>query len=168
MVGAAPSVAVEPVVTGDGFQHKRLMNHWWFLFRLSNKKILAAIEEAERRTSGEIRVFISHQKVADPVVAAQEQFEKLNMRATAERNGILFFIAPRSRNFAILGDEGIHAKCGDAFWQELALSLSAAFREGKLTEGLVSTIERCGTLLGEHFPRRDDDRDELPNEIVRG
>lgn len=144
------------------------MNHWWFLFRLSNKKILTAIEEAERCTSGEIRVFISHQKVADPVAAAQEKFENLNMRATAERNGILFFIAPRSRNFAIIGDEGIHARCGDGFWQELASTLSAAFREGKLTEGLVATIERCGTLLSEHFPRRGDDRNELPNEIARG
>ncbi len=144
------------------------MNHWWFLLKLRHKTILKAIEAAEQRTSGEIRVFISHRKCPEPVKAAQEQFELLNMRATRERNGILFFIAPRSRNFAIIGDEGIHAKCGDTFWSELAALMSAAFREGKLTQGLELSIERAGTLLAEHFPRQADDRNELPNKIERG
>lgn len=144
------------------------MNHWWFLFRLKHKRIVAAIAEAERLTSGELRVFISHQKCADAVAAAQEQFHKLHMDATSERNGILFFIAPRSRSFAIIGDAGIHAKCGDAFWQELAGMMSAAFKAGQLTEGLVATLQRAGQLLAEHFPRREDDRNELPDDIVRG
>lgn len=144
------------------------MNHWWFLFKLRHKAILAAIEAAEQRTSGEIRVFISHRKCPDAVSAAREQFELLNMRATQERNGILFFIAPRSRNFAIIGDEGIHAKCGDAFWSDLASLMSAAFHEGQLTQGLAQSITRAGVLLAEHFPRRDDDRNELPNQIERG
>jgi uncharacterized membrane protein len=144
------------------------MNHWWFLFKLRHKRILAAIAEAERLTSGELRVFISHQKCTDAVTAAQEQFHKLGMDATQERNGILFYIAPRSRTFAIIGDAGIHAKCGDAFWQELASMMSTAFKAGKLTEGLVATLQRAGQLLAEHFPRRDDDHNELPDAIVRG
>jgi len=144
------------------------MNHWWFLLKLRHKKILAAIEEAESHTSGEVRVFISHRKCSGAAIEAQEQFEKLHMTATAQRNGILFFIAPRSRTFAIVGDEGIHAKCGEAFWQELAAMLSAAFKAGQLTEGLVVAIERAGQLLAEHFPRTDDDRNELPNKIVCG
>lgn len=144
------------------------MNHWWFLLKLRHKTILKAIEGAEQRTSGEIRVFISHRKCPEPVKAAQEQFDLLNMRATQERNGILFFIAPRSRNFAIIGDEGIHAKCGDTFWSELAALMSVAFREGQLTQGLAQSIERAGTLLAEHFPRQADDRNELPNKIERG
>lgn len=144
------------------------MNHWWFLFKLRKKPILAAIESAESRTSGEVRVFISHKVCENVIAMAEEQFNKMNMQATRNRNGILFFIAPRSRNFAIIGDEGIHAKCGTVFWQELAAIMSAAFKAGKLTTGLVETIERSGALLAEHFPRSDDDTDELPNEIVRG
>ncbi len=144
------------------------MIHWWFLFRLNTKRLVAAIGEAEDRTSGEIRIFVSHKKCSDPMAAAMEQFEKLGMAKTRERNGVLLFIAPRSRNFAIFGDQGIHEKCSDAFWQELAALMKAAFKEGRLTDGLVNTVQRAGTLLAGHFPRQDDDRNELPNEIVRG
>ena len=143
------------------------MIHWWFLFRLKSKQLVAAIAEAESHTSGEIRIYITHKKCADPMAAAKVQFEKLGMTGTAHRNGVLFFVAPRSRNFAILGDSGVHAKCGDGFWQELAALMSAAFKEGRLTEGLVHTIQRAGTLLAEHFPKQEDDRNELPNEIAR-
>ena len=142
------------------------MIHWWFLFRLNSKRVVAAIADAENRTSGEIRIFVSHKKWSDPMAAATAEFDKLGMAATAERNGVLLFIAPRSRNFAIIGDKGIHEKCGPAFWQELASSMSAAFKGGKLTDGLVQVVERTGTLLAEHFPRQVDDRNELPDEIV--
>lgn len=142
------------------------MNHWWFFFRLRQKDVVHAIQEAESRTSGEIRVFVSHHKVTDAQAAAREQFEKLGMTATRERNGVLIFVAPRSRVFAILGDEAIHAHCGDAFWKELATTMSNAFKQGHLTEGLVQTITRAGALLAEHFPRGNDDRNELPDAIA--
>ena len=142
------------------------MIHWWFLFRLNTKRVVAAIEAAEGRTSGEIRVFVSRKKWASPMEAAKAEFDKLGMANTAERNGVLLFIAPRSRNFAIVGDEGIHAKCGPEFWQELAAAMAQEFRGGKLTEGIVHVVERTGTLLAEHFPRQNDDRNELPDEIV--
>lgn len=144
------------------------MNHWWFLFRLKQKLVLRAIAEAEALTSGEIRICISHKKSADPMTDAKAQFDRLNMSNTRERNGILFFIAPRSRNFAIIGDEGIHAKCGEAFWTELSALLSATFKQGQLTEGLINVVTRAGQLLAEHFPRGEGDRNELPDEIVRG
>jgi uncharacterized membrane protein len=142
------------------------MNHWWFFFRLRQKDVLRAIQAAESRTSGEIRVFVSHHKVADVQATAREQFEKLGMTATRERNGVLIFVAPRSRVFAILGDAAIHAECGDGFWSELATTMSAAFKQGQLTEGLVQTITRAGDLLAEHFPRGEDDRNELPDAIA--
>lgn len=142
------------------------MFHWWFIFRLDAKKLSAAIAEAESRTSGEIRIFITHKKCPDPMAAAAEQFDKLGMGATQERNGVLLFIAPRSRNFAILGDQGIHEKCGPEFWQQLAAAMSAAFKGGRLTEGLVQAVEKAGELLTQHFPRKEDDRNELPDEVA--
>lgn len=142
------------------------MIHWWFLFRLNAKKLAAAIAEAESRTSGEIRIFITHKKCPDPMAAAVEQFDKLGMSATQERNGVLLFIAPRSRNFAILGDQGIHEKCGPQFWQKLAAAMSAAFKSGRLTEGLVGAVEQAGTLLAEHFPKKDDDCNELADDVA--
>ena len=142
------------------------MIHWWFLFRLNPRLLKAAIAEAESRTSGEIRIFITHKNCPDPMAAATAQFDKLGMAATKERNGVLLFIAPRSRNFAIVGDLGVHEKCGEAFWQDLAATMSTAFKSGRLTEGLMNTVQRTGTLLAEHFPRQSDDVNELPDEIA--
>jgi uncharacterized membrane protein len=144
------------------------MLHWWFLYRLDAKRLAAAIAEAEGRTSGEIVVYVSQRRHADPMPAAWERFEKLGMTRTAQRNGVLFYIVPRTRKFAILGDEGIHAKAGAAFWEELAALLSADFKEGRLTEGLEKTIRRAGDLLAECFPPLPGDKNELPDQPTGG
>ncbi len=134
--------------------------------RLDHARIVAAIAAAEHRTSGEIRVVIDQRKLADPVGAARRQFEHLGMTRTAARNGVLILIAPRSRSFAVIGDEGIHRHCGDAFWRELAAELEEHFKRGDFNGGLEHAIARAGTLLAAHFPRRPDDRNELPDTVV--
>lgn len=139
------------------------MFHWWFLYRINAKRLAAAIAEAESRTSGEICIYVSHRRHGDPLKAAKVRFEKLGMTRTAQRNGVLFYIVPRSRTFAILGDEGIHARAGDAFWEELAAMLSTAFKQGCLTEGLENSIRRAGDLLAESFPPLPGDQNELPD-----
>ncbi len=129
--------------------------------------VVAAIGRAESGTSGEIRVVISRKNIADPISAAQEQFERLGMTRTAARNGVLIFLAPRSRTFAVIGDRGVHEKCSDLFWQELAAAMTTRFRTGDFTAGLVLGIERAGALLAQHFPRGDDDHNELPDGIAK-
>lgn len=129
--------------------------------------VVAAIAAAEVRTSGEIRVFISSGTTPDPVLAAEKQFERMNMTQTAARNGILIFLAPASHTFAVVGDKGVHEKCGDAFWRELAAAMNEHFKHGDFTRGLVLGIERAGVLLSDFFPRQPDDRNELPNRIER-
>jgi uncharacterized membrane protein len=133
---------------------------------IDHAKIVAAIGDAERKTSGEIRVVLSRQKIAEPVAEAQKQFERLGMTKTATRNGVLILLAPNSRTFAVIGDTGVHEKCGDAFWTELAAVMSEHFKRGDFTAGLVYGIDRAGALLSEHFPPAADDRDELPNDIA--
>jgi uncharacterized membrane protein len=135
---------------------------------IDDDRVLAAIAAAERRTSGEIRIFITQQKTEEPVAAAQRQFERMGMTQTAARNGVLIFLAPASHTFAVIGDRGVHEKCGDAFWRELADAMTAHFKRGEFTEGLVLGIDRAGTLLAEHFPRAPDDRNELRDQIERG
>ena len=87
------------------------------------------------------------------------------MDKTKERNGILFYVAVDARAFAIVGDAGIHAHVGDAFWDELRDAMAAAFAAGKPAEGLSAAIERAGARLAEKFPRGADDRNELSDEI---
>lgn len=132
---------------------------------IDHGRVTAAIAAAELRTSGEIRVLLAREKAPDPVIAAQGHFERLGMKHTAARNGVLIYLSPRSRTFAIVGDTGIHEKCGDAFWRLLAAAMEARFKKGEFTEGLVEGIEHAGKLLAENFPRSAGDRNELPDKI---
>jgi uncharacterized membrane protein len=143
------------------------MKQQTFIEQLQNGQIVTAIRAAEAETSGEIRVFISRKEVGDPVAAAQQEFTRLGMTRTAGRNGVLIFVAPRSQNFAILGDQGIHERCGEEFWREVAEQMTAHFRKSEFTEGIVSAIQKAGTLLARHFPRRSDDKNELPDVVER-
>ena len=136
-----------------------------FRERLHDDQIVAAIREAELKTSGEIRVFVSHKTVDDAVTAAQAQFIRLGMTATRERNGVLIFVAPRSHKFAVIGDEGVHKRCGDEFWRQLADEMSGHFKSARFTEGLVLGIRKAGDLLAKQFPRQPDDKNELPDRV---
>jgi uncharacterized membrane protein len=101
-------------------------------------------------------------------VAAREQFEKLGMTATRERNGVLIFVAPRAQKFAVIGDTGIHERCGDAFWEQLVQRMREHFKAENFTDALVHAIHETGNLLSQHFPCGPDDRNELPNTIEEG
>jgi len=137
-----------------------------FIKQIDRRLVEAAIQEAESRTSGEIRVLVHHQPVEDAMAAAQQEFLRLGMQKTAQRNAVLILVAPVSQKFAVIGDTGVHEKCGDAFWQELAAAMTGHFKQGQFTAGLQHGIARAGALLAEHFPRRPDDVDELPNQVI--
>jgi len=79
-----------------------------FISRLDEVRIVSAIAEAERKTSGEIRVYISHRRRTDPLAFAQKRFLELGMAKTRHRNAVLIYLVPLTRRFAIVGDEGIH------------------------------------------------------------
>lgn len=136
-----------------------------FFSQLDHDRIVAAIAAAESRSSGEIRVHVTQRQPDDLEARARRRFELLGMTNTAERNGVLFYIAPGLRRFQILGDLGIHEKCGDDFWKEVAAEMEESFRRGDFTEGIVLGVEKVGNLLAAHFPRSTQDRNELPDSI---
>jgi uncharacterized membrane protein len=140
-----------------------------FLHRLDDSEVVRAIQAAERTTSGEIRVFVTSQGLGGEKVVdrAAARFEKLGMTATRERNGVLLYFAPHAQEFAIVGDKGIHEKCGEAFWGAIASGIREKLKEGRFTEAVVGAIEKTGRTLALHFPRRPDDPNELPNEVGR-
>jgi uncharacterized membrane protein len=138
-----------------------------FLDELDDQRIVEAIGRAERQSSGEIRVFISEKQVNDVLNEAKVHFLRLGMEKTRGRNGVLIYIAPRSRNFAIVGDVAIHEHCGDQFWQEIAEAMETNLKQERYTEALLLAIERVGAVLAAHFPRQPDDRNELPDEVER-
>lgn len=129
------------------------------------KSIVAAIQEAEKNTSGEIRVHLENHCKEDVMDRASEVFATLNMHKTALRNGVLFYLAMKDHQFAILGDMGINQKVPDHFWEDIRDFMVAKFKEGKYAEGLSEGIKMTGKQLQAHFPYQSDDRNELPDDI---
>jgi uncharacterized membrane protein len=138
-----------------------------FIDKLDDNRVMAAIAEAERKSSGEIRVFVSNEKPPDALAAAEAQFLKLGMAQTRERSGVLIFFAPKIQQFAVVGDKGIHERCGANFWQQIALEITTHLKAGEFTEAVVDAVTHIGDVLAKHFPRSPDDRNELPNQIIR-
>jgi uncharacterized membrane protein len=140
-----------------------------FIELIDEAAVLRAVAAAEKRTSGEVRVFISRRRLRgrDVSACASAEFHRLDMDTTDDRNAVLFYVVPRERTFAVIGDDAVHAKCGQSFWDETAKALEKDFKDARFTEGLVAAIENAADLLAAHFPRRRGDRNELPDEIAR-
>ncbi len=135
-----------------------------------NQQIVQSIQNAEKQTSGEIRVFVeSHCKYVDPLDRAVEIFSKLQMEKTALRNGVLFYIAIKDKQLAIFADSGIHQAAGEKYWKESVQQILSVFSKDTLTAGIISSIEKIGAALKTHFPYDGNvDKNELPDEIVFG
>ncbi len=137
--------------------------------KLSEKErrlILEAIAKAEKNTSGEIRLFVEDVCGENVLDRAAYIFDKLGMQKTKDRNGVLFYLAFESRQFAILGDAGIHAIVKDDFWHDIKAKMRNYFTEGDFVKGLTIGIEMTGKALKENFPYQKDDRNELSDEIA--
>jgi uncharacterized membrane protein len=140
-----------------------------FLSKLEHDRIVQAIREAESKTSGQIRVFIQRGKLdIDPVPVAQKNFVRLGMDKTRDRNGVLIFVAPRAQKFAVIGDQAIHEKCGETFWQRIVDEMGTHFRGEKFTDALIHGIAEVGTGLAAHFPRTSMSPNELPDDVIEG
>jgi uncharacterized membrane protein len=112
-----------------------------------------AVREAEGHTTGEIRVALARFYFwGDVRRAAARTFERLGMRRTRQRNGVLIFVAPWRRRFAILGDDGLRDRVAPEFWQGLVGPLAEAFRVGDATGGLARAVAAVGAELAAHFP----------------
>ena len=130
-----------------GFLHRRKL-----INQLDVESIRKAIRDAERETSGEVRVSVSRFFWGSVRRAAERAFWRLGMTGTRQRNGILFFIVPSRRRFVVLGDEGIHAKVGQEFWDAIVAAMSEDFKKGDFTNGLVRGIKQAAEGLAAHFP----------------
>ena len=139
-----------------------------FLNKEEKTDILAAISDAEMQTSGEIRLHVESRCTGDVLDRAATVFETLAMQKTELRNGVLFYLATEDRMFAILGDGGIHAAVPDGFWNEVKDIVVGGLVEGKPAKGLASGIRLAGQQLSTHFPVKENDVNELSNDISFG
>jgi uncharacterized membrane protein len=158
---AGVSVAAAQDRVGDQMRTRE------FLSKLEHDRIIQAIREAESKTSGEIRVLIQRGKLkCDSFAAAQKKFHRLGMYKTRERNAVLIFVAPRVHQFAVVGDDAIHQKCGDEFWQRIVERMRTHFQNEKFSDALIEAVKEIGSALARDFPKTVRDTNELPDDLI--
>ena len=167
LVGSAAAVA--PVVAGERAVAGNKVRTHSFLRRLDHNRITQAIKKAEGKSSGQIRVFVQRWKFeGDALPRAERKFFQLGMQKTTSRNAVLIFVAPREQKYAVVGDVGVHEKCGKEFWKKLVNDMQAHFRKEDFNRAIILAISEVGKVLAAHFPRTGDTINELPDEIVQG
>lgn len=139
-----------------------------FLTQAEEQEIVAAILEAEKDTSGEIRVHIEAHTRENHYERAKEIFHLLKMDNTKEGNGVLFYVAVHDRKFVICGDKGINDVVRKGFWDSTKDIIETHFKKGQFKQGLVAGILEAGKELKVHFPWHANDTNELSNEVSKG
>lgn len=125
------------------------------------------IRQAERDTTGEIRIYIESKCEVPADERTLYLFEKYKLYNTLQRNAVLLYIAVHSRVFYVLGDEGIHKVAGHEIWDTVKKDIGVAFSEGRYLEGLCTAIEHIGNRLKIFFPvTSPNTHNELPDDIL--
>ena len=130
------------------------------------QRIRTAIEDAEKHTSGQIRVCIEKTCSEPPLDRATKYFHKLNMHKTRHRNGVLVYLATVDRKFAIIGDGGINKVVPADFWDSTKEDMLEHFKLGDLVEGIVTGLKIAGDHLQKYFPHNAGDTNELSDDIA--
>ena len=139
-----------------------------FLTKEEEKEVVEAIQQAEKDTSGEIRVHLEKTTAIDPMERAVAVFFELEMNKTKDANGVLIYVATQDNKFAICGDKGINNVVPSDFWESTKQIMISNFKNKNFKQGLIDGILKAGTELKKYFPHQDDDVDELSNEISKG
>ncbi len=137
----------------------------FFFSRKEKKQIQEAIQEAEKNTSGEVRVHLDHKCRGSVYGHAQKVFHRIGMTKTAQRNGVLIYLATRDKKFAVLGDVGINEKVPVGFWNDVVLIMTEYFKQNKFAEGISKAAVRIGEKLKAYFPHQANDKNELADGI---
>lgn len=137
------------------------------LFNEQEQELISvAISDAEKLTSGEIRIAIDKHCKGEVLEVAANYFKKLGMDKTSHHNGVLIYLAHQDHKFAIIGDKGIHKVVPPDFWETTQTAMKAHFAGGNLVQGLIAGISLVGEKLAIFFPHQRGDINELPNDIV--
>lgn len=136
-----------------------------YFTQVQQEAMIAAIQQAEKDTSGEIRIHIEKHCKKSPLDRAVEVFAELKMHKTALRNGVLVYIAVEDKKLSIIGDVGINTKVPANFWDGIKNNMVKNFQIGKICEGICEAIQETGKQLKQYFPCQEDDKNELIDDI---
>ncbi|MEO8415669.1 MAG: TPM domain-containing protein [Ginsengibacter sp.] len=141
-----------------------------FFSKEENDLIVESIRDAEKQTSGEVRIFVESKcRFMDPLDRAREIFAELKMENTKDRNGVLFYVALQDRQLAIFADSGIHKAVGEQYWKDIVSHILLFFNKENYALGIKECITKIGEALQSNFPYdAETDKNELPDEIIFG
>ncbi len=143
----------------------RSTNPTKFFSDAESARINAAIKDAESRTSGEIKLVVARHCWGKIEAKAAKIFRELGLEKTKERNGVLILFIATNREFLIHGDQGIHEKVGQGFWDDIRDKMAAAFKQDEFGEGISQGVCLIGERLSQYFPYKRGDIDEISDEI---
>jgi len=139
-----------------------------FLTPKEEQEIINAIRIAEKKTSGEIRVHIETYLGVATLERAKEVFCFLKMNETALQNGVLFYVAVDSKQFAVIGGKDIDKNVPSDFWNSIKENVIYQFSKGSYKTGLIVGITNAGEKLETYFPYKLTDTNELSDAISKG
>ena len=137
-----------------------------FLSAQEQERIKAAIQDAEGKSSGEIKVYFEKKCSKELMDRAVEIFHQLKMHQTEGRTGVLIYVAYEDHLFAIIGDKGIHEKVPADFWDHTKKVMEDDFKEKRFTDGLLKGIQLAGEQLRQFFTRSARDSNEISDDII--
>lgn len=139
-----------------------------FFSKAEEERIIHAIKEAEHSTSGEVRFYVESKCPDDAYERAVAVFHRMQLHEKNHRNGVLIYMAIKDRKFAIVGDEGIHTKVTDTFWESIREQMIERFKEEKMVEGICEAVKQIGEKLKESFPVDPNDTRKQEHKLNHG
>ncbi len=136
-----------------------------YFLKAEEKQIVLSIEEAERLTSGEIRVHVDEFCKGSPVLKAENLFVHMKMNETDLHNGVLIYVALKDKKFAVVGDTGIHKQLKEGYWNDVINVMTFHFQNGDIVKGICEAVSEIGNSLTIYYPIKNDDQNELSDEI---
>ena len=131
-------------------------------------EIIQAIQEAEKKTTGEIRVHEESHWEGHPIERSKVLFFQLGMHQTDLQNGVLVYLAVKDRKFSIIGDKGIDANVPVEFWETIRDEMRPLLAKNEYGAGLALGVRRIGEALAVYFPYQREDVNELSDELSYG
>jgi len=132
-----------------------------------------AIRETEGTHTGQIRFAVEPALDLRLLLAgrtAQERavdvFSELRVWDTEANNGVLIYLLLADHDVEIVADRGVHARLGQAVWEEICREMEQAFRDGRFEQGVLAGIRSVGRHLARHYPHAGAKPNELPDRPV--
>jgi len=132
-----------------------------------------AIRENEAMHTGQIRFAVEPALDLRLLLAGRtareraiEVFSELRVWDTESNNGVLIYLLLADHDVEIVADRGVHARLGQAVWEDICLEMEKAFRAGKFEQGVLAGIRSVGRHLVSHYPSSGVKQNELPDRPV--